>query len=266
MSLVLTSGPAAEPVHRTEMKLHLRVDGTDEHSLIDSLSRGARQWIEGVINRQLVTATLVLRRSSFASPIVLPRPPLQSVTSVTYVDAAGDTQTASSALYDVVPELEPGHLRLAYGQSWPTTRGHTDDVAVTYKAGYSSVVTAVVGTDVLTCAAQTFTDADIVRVWNSGGALPAPLAINTDYHVRDQATTTFKLAATAGGAAIDLTTAGTGANFVGEMPEALRSAIKLLTGHLFENREAVTVGPGGRVMPMAVESLIDPYRIWWEEF
>ena len=52
---------------------------------------------------------------------------------------------------------------------------------------------------------------DIVRFENSGGALPTGLAINTDYYVQAiPSGTTFRLALTAGGAAIAYTDAGTG--------------------------------------------------------
>ncbi|MGE0256921.1 MAG: host specificity factor TipJ family phage tail protein, partial [Alphaproteobacteria bacterium] len=58
-------------------------------------------------------------------------------------------------------------------------------------------------------AAHPFYDGDTVQLVSTGG-LPAPLVAATDYFVRDRAAGTFKLAATAGGAAIDLTTAGSG--------------------------------------------------------
>jgi len=63
-------------------------------------------------------------------------------------------------------------------------------------------------TDFLTSTAHGFNDGDQVLLMP--GSLPAPLAIKTIYYVRDKTTNTFKLAATSGGAAIDLTTAGSG--------------------------------------------------------
>jgi hypothetical protein len=51
-----------------------------------------------------------------------------------------------------------------------------------------------------------------LTVSNSGGALPAPLVANTTYYARDVSGHTCKLASTPGGAAINLTTNGSGTN------------------------------------------------------
>jgi len=53
---------------------------------------------------------------------------------------------------------------------------------------------------------------NIVQVQNSGGALPAPLAAATNYYVISIATNTLSLSLTPGGAAITLTTNGSGTN------------------------------------------------------
>ena len=67
----------------------------------------------------------------------MPRPPLQSVTSITYVDDAGDTQTLSSSLYQVDTKSQPGRIIPAYGESWPTVRSNTlNAVTVNFVAGY----------------------------------------------------------------------------------------------------------------------------------
>lgn len=74
--------------------------------------------------------------------------------------------------------------------------------------------TADATTDIITCTGNQFVNGNSVRVSNSGGALPAPLVAGTVYFVRDKSGVTFKLAATSGGAAINLTTNGTGTNSV----------------------------------------------------
>jgi hypothetical protein len=72
--------------------------------------------------------------------------------------------------------------------------------------------TADSSTDVITSTAHPFSNSDEVRVANSGGGLPAPLVVNTSYFVRDATANTLKLSATQGGAAINLTSNGSGTN------------------------------------------------------
>lgn len=63
-------------------------------------------------------------------------------------------------------------------------------------------------TDVVTCLAHGFSDTNTIVFY--GGTVPAGLTEGMIYYARDCTTDTFKVAATSGGAAIDLT--GTGAS------------------------------------------------------
>ena len=74
----------------------------------------------------------------FPSCIELLNPPVQSVTSVYYVNSAGVDTLLSADQYRVdlvslYPRLEP-----AYGLSWPVTRNISNAVKVTYLAGYGA--------------------------------------------------------------------------------------------------------------------------------
>ena len=53
--------------------------------------------------------------------IVELRPPLQSVTTVTYVDPSGTTQTLASNRYVVDVNNEPGRMAPSVGSVWPVT-------------------------------------------------------------------------------------------------------------------------------------------------
>lgn len=68
----------------------------------------------------------------------------------------------------------------------------------------SGTVTFDTGTDVVTWTGHPLNDGDSVY-FTTTGVLPTGLTANTRYFVRDKTTNTFKVAATAGGAAIDLT-------------------------------------------------------------
>ena len=64
----------------------------------------------------------------------------------------------------------------------------------------------------ITSAAHGLVNTQIIRVVNSGGALPGNLSVSTDYYVRDQTTNTFRLATSSGGTAIAYSSAGSGTN------------------------------------------------------
>lgn len=53
----------------------------------------------------------------------------------------------------------------------------------------------------------------------------------------------------------------------GEQPmtSAITAAVLLWGGHFYENREAVVTGTISTTIPLAVDSLLEPYRRWLPE-
>lgn len=265
MGLIQTIEPGAEPISLAEAKDHLRLEGyADEDTLVGGIRSAARAYVETFTTRQVVTASWQLTLDWFPSVIELPHPPLQTVTSITYVDTAGDTQTLATSVYTVDNTGLIGRIYPAYNQSWPSTRSQPNAVTVTYVAGYATPFTAVAATDVLTWDGATPVDAETHYLTTSGGedgALPAPLAVRTRYWVRDTTGVTCKLAASSGGAAVTITTTGTGTHFIGRIPENIIQAMKLLIGHYWENREGVVTGTIATELPLAVENLLWQSRV-----
>ena len=138
-----TVAPAEEPVTTAEAKLHLRVDHGDEDAYIDTLVATARQQIEAITRRALVNTTFELKLDAFPTEIRPPRSPLSSVSSITYVDTDGATQTLSASVYSVDTDTEPGRISLAFEQSWPDIREQNNAVVITFVAGYGSAATDV---------------------------------------------------------------------------------------------------------------------------
>jgi hypothetical protein len=166
MPLTLTTVTAAteEPLLLQEAKDHCRVDGTEQDGVIANLVSAAREYVETFTGRQLISATLRLRLDYFpggcsrgvpaagyrpagdvewrfiggGGGILVPRPPLVSVSSITYVDTAGATQTLSAGAYQVDTDSEPGRIQPAYNTTWPSTRSQLNAVTITYVAGYAT--------------------------------------------------------------------------------------------------------------------------------
>ncbi|MEO1063742.1 MAG: hypothetical protein AAFZ07_20180 [Actinomycetota bacterium] len=139
VGLVRTSDPAVEPLSTDEARAHLHVDHGHENTLLDAYVAAARQEAERVSWRALITQTWQLTLDRFPgsrAAIRLPRPPLQSVTSVVYTDEGGSQQTLATSQYDVDTAGEPGRIVPAFDRCWPSTRRVANAVVITYVAGY----------------------------------------------------------------------------------------------------------------------------------
>ena len=186
-TLTQTTAPSIEPITLTEAKAHLRIDSSTEDALISGLIAAARRMAEAYTQRQLITATYTMKMDDFPygeGVIYIPRTPLGSVTSITYVDANGSTQTLSTDVYEVLKNDVNACAVLKPGQLWPSVRTEKyEAVTVTFTAGYGSATT--------------------------------------------------------------------------DIPAAVRSAMYLIIGNLFENREGVVIGTNSSTLPMGVTSLLD---------
>lgn len=143
MALSLVTAPAVEPITTAEAKAHLRVDSSDEDTRIGSLVTVAREYCEKVQQRAFVTQTWDLTLDEFPedgkSCIQIPYPPLQSITSVTYLAADGASTAWDSANYVVDTKNQPGKIALAPDALWPTTEsGRINAVTIRFVAGYGA--------------------------------------------------------------------------------------------------------------------------------
>lgn len=179
-----------EPITLAQARLHCRVDTFEEGSpavevsedddwLTDIGIPAAREYCEGDLGRSLAPRTVELVADAFpgyaattppGAGFILPFGPVQSITSVKYDDqvaadaaytvaydaefassadvalatAAGEVaaaaaleQTMDAADYALDTYAQPARLNLAYGASWPTSRGTLNSVRVRYVTGYS---------------------------------------------------------------------------------------------------------------------------------
>lgn len=89
-TLTRVANSATEPLALSDAKLFLRVDHTDEDSLISQLVVTAREVAETYLRRSLITQTWQVAFDGYAPSFVeLPMSPLQSITSVKSVTRAG---------------------------------------------------------------------------------------------------------------------------------------------------------------------------------
>jgi uncharacterized phiE125 gp8 family phage protein len=134
MTIVVFTAPASEPITLAEAKMQCRVDQDDEDELLVMLISATREHAETMLHRHIITQTLDAYFDEFPSEFKLP--PLQSVTSITYVDTAGATQTLAADQYLVDAVSQPARIAQAYGVTWPATRTQNNAVKVRFVAGY----------------------------------------------------------------------------------------------------------------------------------
>ena len=145
-ALALQTGPATEVLSVLDAKAHLRVTTADEDAYIEALVGASRTWFEEQTSRALITQTwdLWLDGWPFAREIELPRPPLQTVTSVVYYDQDDAEATFASSNYLVDADATIGRVILNATASWPTTSLRpAKGVRVRFVAGQGDDVTDV---------------------------------------------------------------------------------------------------------------------------
>lgn len=143
-----TVQPTSEPITVAEAYAHCRIDSNAEEAYVSGLISVAREWLEDRNNTTLLTTTWAMslnrfpvRNSSDAldrNRIELPRCPVQSITSIQYVDEDGDTQTFDSGSYSF--DSASNHCASVgpiYDEEWPDIREQVGAVTVTYVAGYT---------------------------------------------------------------------------------------------------------------------------------
>lgn len=142
MTLTIVTKPTEYPLTLAEAKNHLRIDAdqTGDDALIDGLVAAATTHAENYLGRALCSQTWKLLLDCFENCIRLPLPPLQSITSVKYLDTSGTEQTLATSVYRTlgVGSEGEGAIERDYGQVWPSTYSVSEAVRITFVAGYAN--------------------------------------------------------------------------------------------------------------------------------
>lgn len=139
MALKVITQPATEPVTLTEARLWIRYDGTLQNDVITALITAARKSIESWTNRTLVTTGYEYYVNDLCAVIQFPTSTVQSITSITYIDDNGDTQTLSNTLYTLDNISIINTVFLTPTQSYPSVLVQPNAVKITLLAGYGDI-------------------------------------------------------------------------------------------------------------------------------
>jgi len=164
----LVTAPATEPVTLAELKTHLRITGTDEDTFLTQAIEDARQEVEDATGLALLTQTWrltldrwppgeevwwdgmreghidVIYANDKRGHVILPRYPLQSITSVTVYDDNGDSTVVTVATtFDIDTQHLRGRMALQRGATWPIATQTINAIEIVYVAGYGANATDV---------------------------------------------------------------------------------------------------------------------------
>jgi len=133
-----------EPATKEELRRQLRIDHTEDDADLEAMLAEARLQCETLLGDvSLIDAVCIDYFDEFDDEMELHWSPVDSITSVVYTDTNGDSQTLSTATYELGTVQGLGVLRLKYNQTWPSARSHADVIAVTYKAGFGAAASDV---------------------------------------------------------------------------------------------------------------------------
>lgn len=137
MAARLITQPIAEPITLEEAKAHLRVDHSEDDLMIAAMIGAARVYCEQFTARAFVTQTWELVLDTFpTNEILIPLPPLQSVTSIKYDDSGGVEQTLGATEFEADTVSQPGWI-VPVTSGWPTALFEgINAVRIRFVAGY----------------------------------------------------------------------------------------------------------------------------------
>lgn len=134
----VTAAAASEPVSAAEVKAQTTIDFTDDDALITLLIAGARAFAEKYTGTRLVTQTVSVKCDCFADMEKLPEAPVQSITSISYIDVDGVTQTLATSVYELRNDVLQTSIVLKFNQVWPSIQVGSR-ITVVAVVGYAAV-------------------------------------------------------------------------------------------------------------------------------
>lgn len=124
---VTISGFGPEPISVGQARAHTNIDDITDDALIADYIAAARAWAEKQTGSFYRSATAVVTFETLTSPLDLGLTPVNSVTSITYSDVDGATQTLDTGAYVLTGGI-------VEGEDWP----EGVNVTVTCSVGYDS--------------------------------------------------------------------------------------------------------------------------------
>lgn len=144
-SLVRVTAPAASPISLAEAKAQMRVEGTDDDTIIQRLIDAAVAFVDvqGVLGFAMITQTWGQWIGQSPGTVMLSLGPVQSVSAVKYYDTDGALQTATLSDFNVFGTPNRTTVSPKSGKAWPVTQMRDDAIKIEYVIGYGDAASDV---------------------------------------------------------------------------------------------------------------------------
>jgi len=178
MSLVMTGGPALEPVSLAEAKAHLRVDGTAEDALIQSLIVTSRLHIEAALGLALITQSwsYFLDRWPKAGRLQLPLRPVAAIAHVRVWNDEGTSDSLDPASFLLDGHGMPPRLVSLSGAAEIAPMRAANGIEIGFTAGFGAAtddVPAPIRHALLLLVAHWYENREPVQIGVGVNAVPA---------------------------------------------------------------------------------------------
>ena len=137
-SLVVTTA-AVNPLFTTaQAKAHLKVDVSDDDTIIDNLVLAATQSCEIFTNQYFIDTVVTQYSDTWSDIYQLYKSPVDSITHIKYYDSDDSLQTLSSSNYILDGASKPARIGIAVDGELPNLSDRINAVEVKYTVGYGT--------------------------------------------------------------------------------------------------------------------------------
>lgn len=139
----ISSATTTQLISTANAKTFLKVDTSEDDTIINNLVVAATRSAEEYTNRLFITQELEQYAPVWTGVGQLFKSPVSAVSSITYFDESNASQTLSASVYSLNNVLEPARIELKVDQEFPNLADRWDAIKVTYSAGYGTATTDV---------------------------------------------------------------------------------------------------------------------------
>jgi len=257
MRLKLTTAPAIEPVTLDEARNHLKIDSSEDNSLISALITTARQLAEKETKRAFITQTWEMYLDEVGNEIEIPKPPLQSIVSIKTISTVESYVDETSAADQPILLVASTTGFWAGSTIWINRDGEREEemAVLSIQEGVSLTLTANLTN------AHTETQGDRVEKYSlvSKEKYLVDISQNSPGRVKLRSGYTWP---THRGFASFLIEFNVGfGDTATDIPGTLKQGMQQLVAYLYENRGAEKVTTFYPPIPESIKAMFWPYKI-----